>query len=192
MPRRLPVHEAAIVPERRAGLIPVALCLLFGMPLAFGLLSASSGLKLTNRASHFAHDVASMYRQGVDFSRPESQSIIFDLARAQDLPIRPENAVVIVSTVRKVSDADCAASSAGCVNRGQVVLQRQVTAGNPRLHASSFGTVTGRAATAWLDDRAAQVKDFGDTLRPGEVAWVAETWFAAPNQAGGVYVRTVE
>jgi hypothetical protein len=180
------------MPLRRAGLVPAALCVLFGIPLAFGLVSASSDLKLTNRASRFARELASMYRQGVDFSRPDSQSIAYDLARARELPIRPENAVVILSTLRKVSDTDCAAASAGCLNRGMVVLERQLTLGNPRLHPSSFGAAPPGAATAWLNDRTAQVKDFGETLRPGEVAWVAETWFSTPGQAGGIYVRSVQ
>jgi hypothetical protein len=190
-PRRLTLREESGFAERRPGLIPVALCLLFGMPLALGLLSVSSGLKLSNRVSHFARDVASMYRQGVDFSRAESQGIVFDLARARELPIRAENAVVILSTVRRVSDTDCAAGGV-CFNRGQVILQQQVTVGNVHLHASSLGATMPVTAKAWLNDPAARVKDFGDTLRAGEVAWVVETWFTTADQPGGIYVRSVD
>lgn len=187
LPRRLKVNEEARVADRRPGLIPAALCLLFGLPLALGVFSVSSGLKLSNRASHFTRDIASMYRQGMDFSKPESQAILFDVARARELPIRPENSVVIFSSIRRVSDQDCAS----CVNRGSVVLQRQITVGNPTLHASSFAATAPATADGWLNDPAARVKDFGDALRPGETVWAAETWFAGSDQAG-IFVRSTE
>jgi hypothetical protein len=178
--------------ERGPGLLPVAICVLFAIPLIFGLRSISSAVRLSNRASHFAHDVASMYRQGVDFSRPENQNIIFDLAHAQALPIQPDHAVIILSTIRMVSDADCSLVSAdACVNRGQVVVQQQLVLGDPRLHASAFGVDPPSGPRGWLTERAARVADFGTALRPGEIVHAAETWFATPDQPAGIYVRSM-
>ena len=190
--RRSP--EDAAIGERQPGLLPYALCLLFGLPLLFGLVSLSSGLKLSNGASRFVRDVAAMYRQGVDFGKPEGQRIVFDLAHARGLPIAPENTVVILSTIRKVSDADCDSSGSGtaCVNRGLPVIQRQVVLGNARLHTSRFGSAPAEVTPRWVQDRAARVPDFGTNLRPGETVWAAETWFATTDQPGGIYVRGID
>lgn len=187
LPRKVVIRQEIAVVERRPGLLPFALCLLFAMPLVAGLLSVSSGLRLSNRASHFARDVASMYQQGMDFSRPENQGIVFDLAHAQGLPIRPDNAVVIVTKVRKVADDDCDA----CANRGLPVVERQIVLGNGSLHPSTLGVMRTAGALEWRNDPAARVKDYGGDLRPGEVVWAAETWFATSEQPSGIYVRAI-
>lgn len=180
---------------QRTGILPFALCILFAMPLIFGLLSVSAGLKLSNASSHLARDLASMYHQGVDFSHPESQSIVYDLAHAQGLPIRPDNSVVILSTVRMVSDADCnAAHDTVCANRGFTVLERRIVIGNPRLHASSFVATPAKDPNGWLERPECRVRDAGATLRltPGEVASAAEAWFATAEQPAGIYVRSID
>lgn len=183
---RLSIADEAAPAEGRPGLLPVVICVLFALPLAFGLRSISGGVRLSSRASHFVHDAVSMYAQGVDFSRAENKNIVFDLARAQGLTLQPDRAVVILSTIRMVSDADCAKTPA-CTNRGLAVVEQQFVIGNVGLHVSAFGP----GARDWLTDRAARVPDFTVTLRPGETIRAAEAWFATPEQPAGIYVRSM-
>src|SRR5581483_9519426 len=136
-------------------------------------------------------DIAGMFHQGVDFSRPENQAIVFEHARAHGVPLAPDNSVIHLSAIHMVSDSDCARAAADvCVNRGFPVLERRIVIGKARLHASSLRAGESANAESWLTDPSTRVKDFEYPLHPGETAWAAEAWFTTMDQPTGIYVRS--
>ena len=177
---------------RGSGPVQVVLAAVFLIPLAVGVLLVSNNSQSSVRADQVSRDLASMYSQGVDFSRPANQSIALQLL---DSTMNGQG-LIILTRMRAVGEHDCESIGTDCVNAGYPVITQRIVIGDPSLRASSLGTPhsvdhnTGEVLN-WARDASARVMDPDISLKPGESAVAAETYLTAPASRGGVYARTV-
>jgi hypothetical protein len=169
-----------------------ALCLAFLLPLLVGVFAAVRSQRITFEANGLAHDLARMYRQGVDFSTPANRSVALELARGRGLAIGGDSGMAILSRVRVVQDAGCN----HCANAGLAVFDQQIVIGTGAFHRSHAGTPPSDAGTGLVRDSvnnpAARARISEQEVRPGTPAWICELWFASPDQPDGIYVRVAD
>ena len=169
-----------------------ALCLAFLLPILFGVFAAARSQRMTTEASGLAHDLAHMYRQGVDFSSPTNRSVAMELARGRGLTLGTGSGTAILSRVRLVGEADCG----HCANTGSAVFEQQIVIGSATAHVSDLGTPPVEQGTgmvrSWASDPAARAHLSEHELKAGAPAWICELWFPSPDQPEGVYVRAGE
>jgi len=141
--------------------------------------------------------VAHMYAQGTDFSKQGMQDLLAQHL-AQQLSIQSNsgnvtggssgNGVVVLSTLQKIGNAQCN----GCNNVGHVVVMRRIVIGNNTLFQTNYGTPTGALIDPnsgfvknYATDATARADAFGNllTLNNGEIAYMAESYFTAPDLA---------
>jgi predicted nucleic acid-binding protein len=165
---------------------------LFLVPLTIGVFMVSSNADQGGRANEISRDLASMYAQGMDFSRSENRDIAMRVA--ERLGMRGGEGVVILSKIRVVNDSDCRAA-ASCANNGRAVVTQRYFLGNASLRESSFGSAANldRAGNVanWANDVSARAKSFSAPLKPGEVIYAAECFLMSQDSAGGVYSRVM-
>ncbi len=171
--------------------VQVVLCAVFLVPLAAGIYLSTGTNRRTVHANQVAHDLASMYSQGVDFSQPSNQNI------ARQLLAQDAKSLIILTRIRGVAATDCAQMPASqCTNSGNAVIVQRIVIGNPELRPSSLGTPlsidreTGNVLN-WATDTSARVTDSNLTLKPGETAYAAEAYIEGPDEHTGVYARTL-
>ncbi|HTS48550.1 MAG TPA: hypothetical protein VMH05_11435 [Bryobacteraceae bacterium] len=166
---------------------------IFLVPLTIGVLLVSSNADQGGRANQISRDLASMYAQGVDFSRNENRNIAMRVA--EGLGMDGSQGVVILSRIRVVNDSDCAPLS-GCLNNGYAVVTQRYVLGNATLRVSSFGTParvdesTG-SVPDWANDVSARAQDFSAKLKPGEFTYAAECFLESRESGTGVYSRVM-
>jgi len=169
-----------------------ALCLAFLLPILFGVFAAAKSQRMTAEASGLAHDLAHMYRQGVDFSSPANRSVAVELARGRGLTLGANSGTAILSLVRVVGEADCG----HCANAGSAVFEQQIAIGGVSAHLSQLGTPPVEPGTGmvreWASDPAARAHVSEREVRSGAPAWICELWFPSPDQPEGIYVRAGE
>ena len=166
---------------------------IFLVPLTIGVLMVTSKAEQDGRANQISRDLASMYAQGVDFSRSENRNIAMRVA--EGLGMDGAQGVVILTKIRVVHDSDCAASQK-CLNDGHAVVTQRYVLGNGGLRASSFGTparldeLTGNIPD-WTNDPSARAQGFSTQLKAGEVTYAAECYLASREPHAGVYSRVM-
>jgi hypothetical protein len=172
-----------------------ALGAIFLVPLSIGVLLVSSNASQYDHANQISRDVASMYAQGLDFSKSANQSIAMRVA--QGLGMADGQGVLILSKIRMVHDTDCHDKTrSDCVNKGRAVVTERYVLGNPDLRHSSLGTpaavnlATGEVSN-WLSDVSARAQEFTASLKAGEFAYIAECYMTSPEHRSGVYARAV-
>ncbi|HLG98508.1 MAG TPA: hypothetical protein VKX49_19480 [Bryobacteraceae bacterium] len=180
--------------DNLGGAVPLyALGAIFLIPLTIGVVLVSSNADQDGRANQICRDLASMYAQGVDFSRSENRSIAMRVA--EGLGMDRGGGVLILSKIRVVNDSDCA-QTGGCSNRGRAVVTQRYVLGNAGLRASSFGTParldmsTGNVQD-WANDTSARAEEFSTKLRPGEFTYAAECYLVTGEPGAGVYSRVM-
>jgi hypothetical protein len=168
---------------------------IFLVPLSIGVLLVSSNASQYDHANQISRDVASMYAQGLDFSKNSNQSIAMRVAEGLGMP--EGQGVIILSRVRVVHDADCREKTRGeCANNGRPVVTQRYVIGNGALRYSSLGTpanvdsATGEVPN-WAIETSARAQDFSASLKAGEFAYVAECYLTSPEHRSGVYARAV-
>jgi len=172
-----------------------ALGAIFLVPLSIGVLLVSSNASQYDHANQISRDIASMYAQGMDFSKSANQSIAMRVAEGLGMPAG--QGIIILSKVRVVHDADCRDQTRGeCANNGRAVVTERYVMGNATLRRSSLGTPAGLNQTKgdvlnWTSDQSARAQDFTANLKPGEFAYVAECYMTSPELRGGVYARAM-
>jgi hypothetical protein len=182
---------------RASSIAMYALGALFLVPLTIGVLLVNSNASQDDHAKQISRDIASMYAQGVDFSRGANQTIAISVGEGLGMDFRGGRGVLILSKIRTVYDSDCASELAGkCGNKGYAVVTQRFVMGNAALRASSFGTPVGVDAVTgnvrnWADDPSARAQDFSASLKPGEFVYAAECFLASPASGTGVYSRTM-
>ena len=170
-----------------------ALGAIFLVPLTIGVLMVTSHAEQDGRANQISRDLASMYAQGVDFSRSENRDIAMRVA--EGLGMDSAQGVVILSKIRVVHNSDCGGTQK-CLNDGHAVVTQRYVLGNAGLRASSFGTPakldesTGNIAD-WVNDPSARAEEFSTQLKPGEVTYAAECYLASRESRAGVYSRVM-
>jgi len=170
---------------------------IFLVPLSIGVLLVNSNASQNDHANEISRDVASMYAQGIDFSKSENRNIVLIAADGLGVHIEQGQGVVVLSKIRVVHDSDCPSDqSANCSNKGFAVVTQRFVIGNPALRPSSFGTPARiDAATGdvrnWANDLSARAHDFTTHLNPGEFTYAAECYLAGPEAHTGVYSRSM-
>ena len=185
-------------PEVRATTIRLyAVGAIFLIPLSIGVLLVNSNASQNAHANEISRDVASMYAQGIDFSKTANRNIVLRAAEGMGVSIEQGHGVLILSKIRVVHDSDCPAEQpANCTNKGYPVVTQRYVIGNPALRASSFGTpakvdaATGNVRN-WAGDISARAEDFTTRLNPGESTYVAECYLTSPESRTGVYSRSM-
>lgn len=183
--------------QARVTSIPLyALGAIFFVPLVIGVLLVNNSASRSDRANQVSREVASMYAQGVDFSKAANQDIALNVAEGVGMHIREGKGVLILSKIRVVHDSDCDAAGGHCGNKGYAVIMQRYVIGNPALRASSFGAPPGiDPATGnvrdWANDPAARAQDFPANLKPGEFTYAAESYLASQESPSGVYSRAM-
>lgn len=169
---------------------------IFLVPLSIGVLLVNSNASENDRVKQVSRELASMYAEGMDFSRAANQTIAAHVAESLGLNIGGGQTVVILSKIRMVRDSDCQAQAAQhCANNGYPVVVQRVVIGNPALRSSSFGasakvdSTTGTVVD-WMNDPSARVQGFGASLKPGGFTYAAECYLSSPEPRGGIYSRT--
>jgi hypothetical protein len=182
-------------PQARATTVRLyAVGAIFLVPLSIGVLLVNTNASQNDHANEISRDVASMYAQGIDFSKTENRNIVLRAAEGLGVHIDQGQGVLIISKIRVVHDSDC--PSENCSNKGFAVITQRYVIGSPALRASSFGT-PGKIDAAsgnvrnWTNDISARAEDFTTHLSPGEVTYAAECYLAAPESHTGVYSRSM-
>ncbi len=165
------------------------------IPMILGLFTCGFALIRGMQAVQLTRDVAHMYAQGTDFAKQGMQDLLTQRL-AQQLSLESNagnvtggasgNGVVVLSTFQKLGNAQCP----GCNNIGHVVLMRRVVIGNNTVFQTSYGSpnaslidpTTGyvKNYTSDASTRADGVANFL-TLNNGEIAYMAESYFTAPD-----------
>ena len=170
---------------------------IFLIPLSIGVLLVNSSASQNAHANEISRDVASMYAQGIDFSKASNRDIILRAAEGMGVNIEQGHGVLILSKIRVVHDSDCSFDqSVSCSNKGYAVITQRYVIGNPALRSSSFGSpasvdaVTGNVRN-WANDVSARAQDFTTRLNAGELTYAAECYLTAPESRAGVYSRSM-
>jgi hypothetical protein len=176
----------------RGTIFEYALSLAFLLPLLFGVFSAVKSQRMTLESNGLAHDLARMYRQGVDFSTQANRAVALELARGRGLALGGNSGMAILSRVHVVGDADCDR----CANAGRAVFDQQIVIGTGALRHAQTGIPPSDAGTGLVRDAAnnpaARARLSEDEVKPGTPVWICELWFAAPDEPGGIYVRVAD
>jgi hypothetical protein len=183
--------QGADVGDDRGAVFEYALCLAFLLPLLFGVFSAVKSQRMTVESNGLAHDLARMYRQGVDFSTPANRGVVLELAHGRGLALGGDSGTAILSRVH-VQDAGCN----HCANAGLAVFDQQIVIGTGALRHSRTGTPPADPGTGLVRDSAnnpaARARISEEEVRSGTPAWICELWFASPDQPEGIYVRVAD
>jgi hypothetical protein len=201
--------------ERGSAVVEFALVSIVIIPLFFGMVAIGMNMGQMIEAVQVSRDVGHMYADGVDFTQTANQNVAAMLATGTGMTATGGNAVIILSEVSQIYQADCDAGnhSSNCTNINQTVFVNRVIIGNSSLTASRFGTPaagivtsTGTiAANDYLTNASAVATGFaalltaaGITLNQGDVTYVSETYFSTPSlsflpsaAAQGVYARSI-
>ena len=170
---------------------------IFFLPLSIGVLLVNSSASQNDHANEISRDVASMYAQGIDFSKSANRNIVLRAADGLGVHIDQGQGVLILSKIRVVHESDCPSDqSRPCSNKGFPVITQRYIIGNPHLRVSSFGT-PGNVDSAsgnvrdWASDTSARAQDFSTRLNPGEATYAAECYLAGAESRTGVYSRSM-
>lgn len=201
--------------ERGSTIVEFAAVSVVIIPLFFGMVAIGMNMGQMVEAVQVSRDVGHMYADGVDFSVTSNKNIAAALATGTGMTANGGNAVIILSEVTYIYQADCNAGnhSNDCTNINQAVLTNRIVIGNSSLTSSRFGTPapgivtsTGSiAANDYLTNTTAVASGFaalltaaGVTLAQGEITYVSEAYFSTPSlsflpspAAQGVYARSI-
>ena len=162
----------------------------FLLPLTLG--AAAFGMNLVRgiQVTQFNRDACQMFSRGVDFSVLQNRAMLLQLAGNLNIANTGGNGELILSTIQ-------------CLSPGQAVCTRRIVIGQAGLRSSSFSSPSSIDASGNVDfanDPAAAANSFLSVLpmNPGEVAYVAESYFPSPDfdlkgfrTNTGVYVRAI-
>ena len=186
--------DSASPPPKSQSLTLYALGAIFVAPLLIGVVLVRNSADRNDIANQVSRDIASMYSQGVDFSKPENQAIALRVAEGAGLQLDGEHGVVILSKLRVVKESDCVSSD--CANLGRPVVVERFVIGSRALRASSFCVPggldpdTGKVAN-WAADPSARAGEVALNLKAGEFTYAAECYLATPDTGAGVYTRAM-
>jgi hypothetical protein len=191
---------------RGSTMLELALMLTVAVPLLLGVAGVGLQLGRTLSATQVTRDVSHMYALGADFSLSGAKNIAATLSRDFSLT-SSGNAVLILSRIVKVYQADCDANSLKtCPNLNQTVFAQRIVIGNSSLKSSYFGTppatyvdTSGNIkATDYLQQASLIANGFNNVLvlQQGQSARMVEGYFSMPelnltatSGGGGYYAR---
>jgi hypothetical protein len=167
----------------------------FLVPLIIGTFTYGFALIRSAESVQLTRDVGHMYAGGVDFSVQANQNLLANQL-TQGLNIVANtgnvtggstgNGVVVLSTYMMIGAGTCS-----CNNAGHVVLMKRVVVGNNTIFTTIYGNPNSGLIAAngdvnnYASDATARADAFGNlmTLNSGEIAYMAESYFTAPDLA---------
>jgi hypothetical protein len=165
---------------------------MFLVPLLVGIFTYGFAVLRSVEVVQFTRDVGHMYSRGVDFSQQANQNLLSgQLANGLNIAANSGNVtggstgygVVVMSTFTKV------APTCTCNNSGHVVVMRRIVIGNNTNYTTPYGS-PGTIATNgdiqnYSSDTTARADNFSNlmTMTDGEIAYLAESYFRAPDLA---------
>ena len=190
----------------------VSILLIF--PLLFGTFIFGMRFVRANQVAELCRDAGHMYAYRIDFSQAGSQQVLAQLAQGLKMTATGGNGVIILSTITFVASTDCVAGgypAGDCSNVNQTVFTNRIVVGNPslminsQLQTSAFGTPDSAIVdssgnikpTYYLANASAVASNFSTIipLNSGQVAYVAEAFFQAPDfnllNPGGITARSI-
>jgi hypothetical protein len=191
--------------SRQAGTagLEFALSTVFWVPLLLGTSVFGFNLIRAIQVTQVARDAAHMHAYGVDFSQTANKNLLLRLAQGMAMTINGGNGVVIFSTVMYVGNPQClaaglAANTGSCPNLNRTVFIRRIVVGNTALRVSDFGTPNAGivnteghiVAPDYLLNLSARAPGFETLMAAmgdGQVAFMAEAYFSAPELSWGGY-----
>jgi hypothetical protein len=207
-PDRLVSFPKRLRSARGSTMLELAMLLTVAVPLLLGVAGVGLQLGRTLSATQVTRDVSHMYALGADFSLPGAQNIAATLSRDFTLT-SSGNAVLILSRIVKVYQADCAANNLNtCPNLSNTVFTQRIVIGNSTLRSSYFGTPPASyidssgniKAADYLQQAALVANGFNAvlTLQDNQVVRMVEGYFSMPelnliggSSGGGYYARMV-
>lgn len=163
------------------------------MGLLFGVFTTGMAISKSQQVSTLAHEAGSMFVRFVDFSSPGNQAMLLRQANSLDLRTEGGKGVVVLSQMKKISEADC--RSAGfdprnCPNLGYTVVVKRQFVGNRSLFQSPYGSPQKELleqsgaipAAHYLFDPSCRAGQFESVLQlsSGEIAYLSEAFFRTP------------
>jgi len=206
------LRAKSMFPRKRLGsargsaMLELAMLLTVAVPMLLGVAGVGLQLGRTLSATQVTRDVAHMYALGADFSLPGAKNIAATLSRDFSLT-SSGNAVLILSRIVKVYQADCDANSlSSCPNLNQTVFAQRIVIGNGTLRSSYFGTppstyvdTAGNIKVVdYLQQSSLIANGFNAVLvlQQGQSARMVESYFSMPelnlsatSGGGGYYAR---
>jgi hypothetical protein len=204
-------------------IIEFALYAFFMVPTLLFMFVNSMNLIRMIEATQVTRDIGDLYIHGVDYTTYEAQSVAQKLAGGFNLQIGSSftgnNAVnhgnggtgyIIVAEIMYIGSGSCSAlpSNVSCTNQNKYVFLQYIDFGNKTVQingvqvASALGTTSaaenanGMVQNYMTDPNAVATTAAGffqTQLTDGQVAYVAETFFASPDlnftayPAGGIH-----
>jgi len=198
--------------ERGSAAIEFAIVSIVLFPLMLGVVSLGVNLGHTTQTIQICRDAGHMYAKGVDFSQPNNQQVIVNIAQPMGMTSATAGAgVVILSEIMQVYQDECTAAgfSGACPNLGQNVVINRLVIGNS-AYTSHYATPssslmdsqgnigTGSSSTpGYMTDSSVVVSNLGTTLSEGQIVYLSEAYFSTPDisylggpASGGVYAST--
>ena len=201
--------------EKGSTILEFAIVSIVLVPLFFGMVGSGIILGRSIEVVQICRDLGHMYAKGIDFSQVANQNIAVTLATGTGMTTNGGNAVVILSQVILVYQADCNAGNhpADCGNLNKNVFISRIVIGNASLRASNYGTPSAGivnasgniAATDYLTNSSAVANNIGNelsaaglTLVQGDVVWMTEVHATSPDVSflgssgsTGIYAKAI-
>ena len=181
------------ISQRGNAILEFAVAAPFLLVMLFGVFTTGMAISKSQQVSTLAREAGSMFVRFVDFSLPGNQSMLLRQASNLDLKVVGGKGVVVLSQLKKISEADC--RSAGydprvCPNLGYTVVVKRQFIGNRTLFQSSYGSPQSELleesgtilASNYLVDPGCRAEQFESvlSLSNGEIAYLSEAFFRTP------------
>ncbi len=192
-------------------IVEFAIASTFLIPLLLGTVNVGMNLSRSIQVTQLSRDAGHMYVRFVDFSEPANQNLIVRLAAGLGMTRTGGNGKVILTRVMMIGEDECTAGGLQlqeCTNYLQPVITQQIIIGNALLSPSELGEPPSSlkdqkgeiSMSDYLTDVRTRAIGFNSILplQPGELAYVAEAIFEAPEfnfpgffEETRVYARTI-
>ena len=202
--------------NRRKGntVVEFALVSVFLVPLLLGTVNVGLTLGRSIQVNQVCRDAGHMYVRQVDFSKPQNQNVIQRLGDNIGLNVSSPSSskgVVVLTRILYMGATDCAGaglSVGACPNYRTPVITQRIVMGKSSLRASDFGTPSSNLITSngdilpvnYATQSSCRASVIGNllTMADGDTAYIAETYFEAPEwkfpgsyELTGTYSRAI-
>lgn len=173
--------------ERGSAFIEFLFTTLIWLPLLLGTIVFGINLVRALQVSQLSRDTGHMYAYHVDFTQPESAQLLGNLSNALGITKNGGNGAILLSKIRLVTAADCAAANQNaCINAGQYVFSSLFVFGSPSYAKSKLGNPdpkyytngTSITESQILNDASLQASNFPNVFPNHTVSqqysWVSE------------------
>ncbi|MBN8734615.1 MAG: pilus assembly protein [Acidobacteria bacterium] len=202
--------------NRRKGntVVEFALVSVFLVPLLLGTVNVGLTLGRSIQVNQVCRDAGHMYVRQVDFSKVQNQNVIQRLGDNIGLNVSAPSSskgVVVLSKILYMGATDCTGAGltvGTCPNYRTPVITQRIVMGKSSLRASDFGTPNSSLITSngdilplnYATQTSCRATVIGNllTMSDGDIAYIAETYFEAPEwkfpgsyELTGTYSRAI-